>query len=154
MIRIRKHHTSGLINALLIAILVLILKFRVKFGLARLLCRRDRVNLILAVLVLVLLLVAVLVTWLEHLLNQFLPFRLFMHDLDIKLGYLIGILNANRHLLKLLVIRLLNLLYITLPVGHRVVPLCARMQSDHAGITLVEHELGRRLLPDFCMLCH
>ena len=33
-------------------------------------------------------------------------------------------------------------------MGARVV------RSNHTGITLVEHELGRRLLPDFCLLCH
>ena len=47
------------------------------------------------------------------------------------------------------------LLLLALTIGHRVVAVRARVvRGDHTGITLVEHELGRRLLPDFCLLCH
>ena len=84
-----EHHACGLLD---------VLKLGVKFGLARILCHRDLISSL--ILVLVLLLVAVLVTRLEHLLYQFLPLRLFVHYLDIKLGHLCGrIFYANRHFL-------------------------------------------------------
>ena len=93
MVRIRdcllsfEHHAGGFLD---------VLKFGVELGLTGILSRRDRISSL--ILVLVLFLVAVLVTWLEHLLNQLLPFRLFVHYFDIELWHLVGILYANRHL--------------------------------------------------------
>ena len=84
-----EHHAGGLLD---------VLKLGVEFGLAWILCHWDLISSL--ILVLVLLLVTVLVSWLEHLLYQFLPLRLFVHYLDIKLGYLCGrIFHANRHFL-------------------------------------------------------
>ena len=84
-----EHHAGRLLD---------VLELRVKFGLAWILCHRDLISSL--ILVLVLLLVAVLVSWLEHLLYQLLPLRLFVYYLDIKLGYLCGcIFHANRHFL-------------------------------------------------------
>ena len=82
-----EHHAGGFLD---------VLKLGVEFGLTGILSRRDRISSL--ILVLVLFLVAVLVTWLEHLLNQLLPLRLFVHYFDIKLWHLVGILYANRHL--------------------------------------------------------
>ena len=84
------------------------LELGVKFGLAWVLSHRDggiRIGISGSTLVLVLillLLIPILVTWLKHLLDQFLPFALFVHYLNVELGYLICILHLNRHLLKLL----------------------------------------------------
>ena len=106
--RSRSHHAGRLLAGGQIAAYVL-LELGVKFGLAGVLCYRDGVSISIIsstlILVLVLLLlVPVLVTWLKHLLDQFLPFALFVHYLNVELGYLVGILHLNRHLLELLLV--------------------------------------------------
>ena len=137
----REHHAGGLLN---------VLELWIKLRLARILCRWDWISTLIHILIL--LLIPILISRLEHLLNQLLPLWLFVHYLYIERGYLIGILNANRHFLQLL-IRLLIVLS-AISIGHWVISICVCMRSDVAGITLVEHELGRRLLLAFCLLCH